>query len=65
MPVVVWVCAGDGCGFVPVWSLWLCFVFFFLRWRWWPSVFVSVVAVGDDDEDSYRDREEVIYYFNV
>ena len=59
-------CAGDGCGFVPVvglgcgfvsvWSLWLCF-FFFLRWRWWPSVFVPVVAVGDDDEDSDRNGE--------
>ena len=22
--------------------------------RWWPSVFVPVVAVGDDDDDSYR-----------
>ena len=22
--------------------------------RWWPSVFVSVVAVGDDDDDSDR-----------
>ena len=32
---------------------------------WWPSVFVSVVAVGDDNDDSDRDREEVIYYFNV
>ena len=28
-------------------------------------MFVPVVAVGDDDEDSYRGREEVIYYFNV
>ena len=69
--MVVWICAGDGCGFVPVWSLWLCF--FFLRWRWWPrrccrwwlSAFVPVVAVGDDDEDSDRDRENIIYYFNV
>ena len=62
-PVVVWVCAGDGCEFVPVWSLWLCFLFF-LRWRWWPSAFVPVVVVGDDDEDSDRDRENIIYYFN-
>ena len=64
MPVVdvglyrwwVWVCADlSGC------------FFFFLRRRWWPSVFVLVVTVGDDDDnDSDRDREEEgIYYFNV
>ena len=54
------------------WWMWVCanlfgcvFVFFFLRWCWWPSVFVPVVAVGDDDEDSDKDWEEVIYYFNV
>ena len=29
-------------------------------------MFVPVVAIGDDDEeDSDRDRENVIYYFNV
>ena len=68
------------CGFVPVMDVGLCrwwvwdvglfglvslVLFFFLRWRWWPSVFVPVVAVGDDDEDSDRDRENIIYYFNV
>ena len=52
------------CGFVSVWSIWL-FFFFFLRLRWWPSAFVPVVAVGDDEEDSDRDRENIIYYFNV
>ena len=41
-------------------------VFFFsLRWRWWPSGLLPVVAVGDDDEDSDRKGEGVIYYFNV
>ena len=69
------ICAGGGCGFVPVVGLGLCrslwLFFFFLRRRWWPSVFVLVVTVGDDDDDdddSDRDRdreEEVIYYFNV
>ena len=60
--MVVWVCAGDGCGFVPVWSLWLCFVFFFevalvaigvvagggrrRLCRWWPLVMMMKIVIG-------------------
>ena len=66
---------GLGCGFAWFGGWFvpfsLDFFFFFLRWRWWmcgsgcwwPLLQHSGWAIVGDDSD--RDREEVIYYFNL